>query len=165
MALAPQIIYTAIDASGERGTTAVNLPDGFTLAQFGEFGAAMATLLDGVLGGKVESAEICFSVDISAFTSNTALSTSDVEEIGAFQFKTSDNLPVNINIPGIDETLVAAASDDIDIADTDIAAFITAMETGFVTTGGTISPCDVAETDIVSLTTARERFRASGKRR
>lgn len=162
---AVQLVYTAIDDSGERGTTGINLPTGFSLSQFGEFGSAMATLLDAVLAGKVESAELCFGVDVSGLTSNTALSTSDVEELGAFQFRTIDNFPVRMNLPGIDELLVASGSDDIDQADADIAAFISAIESGIATTGGTISPCDVAEGDIVSTDYARERFRASGKRR
>lgn len=162
---ASQIIYTAIDDSGERGTTAINLPTGFSLAQFGEFAESMATLVDAILGGKVESAEICFGVDISALTSNTALSTSDVEEIGAFQFLTLGNFPVAVNVPCIDELLVASGSDDIDQSDADIIAFISAMESGISTAGGTISPTDVAEDDIVTTVSARERFRASGTRR
>lgn len=162
---APQIIYTVIDDSGERGTTAINLPTGFTLSQFSQFGVAMATFLDAVLGGRVESAEMCFGVNISFLTSNVALSTSDVKEIGAFLFRTTDAFPVHVNIPCLDELLVASGSDDIDIANVDVAAFITAMENGIVTTGGTISPCDVEEVTVFGLDYARERFRASGTRR
>lgn len=162
---APQLIYTVIDDSGERGTTAISLPTGFSLAQFGEFGSDMATLLDALLGGKVESAEISFGVDISSLTSNTALSTSDVEEIGSFQFLTVGGYKVQVNVPAIDELLVASGSDDIDLADADVVAFVTAMESGIVTAGGTVEPTDVAEDDIVSTVFARERFRASGIRR
>jgi len=162
---APQVIYTVIDDSGDRATTTVNLPTGFSLSQFGEFGSAMATLVDAMLGGKVESAEICFPVDVSGLTSNTALSTSDVEEIGAFQFRTVDNFPVRVNVPCIDELLVASGSDDLNQGDADIAAFIAAMENGIVTTGGTISPTDVGEDDIVNTDFARERTRATGTRR
>jgi hypothetical protein len=161
---APQIIYTVIDDSGERGTTSINLPTGFSIAQIGEFGAAMATLLDAILSGKVESAEFCVSVDVSALINNLAGLNGDVEEIGAFQFETVGGFPVYCNIPGILETVVAAGSDDIDQSDVDVAAFITAMETGIVVTGDTVSPTDVGEDSINNTVYARERFRASGKR-
>jgi hypothetical protein len=164
MALAAKVVYTVIDDSGERGTTEINVPTGFSLAQYTEFGAAMATFLDAILGGKVESADICFGVDLSGLTSNTALSTSDVEEIGAFVFQTSEGLNVICNVPCIDELTVISGSDDLDQAHVDIAALITAFEDGLVTAGGTIEPTDVAEVDIVTTISARERFRASGTR-
>lgn len=161
----PQLIYTVIDDSGERGTYSMNLQIGFSLSQFGEFAASMATLTDALLSGKIESAEICFGVDISGLTSNTALSSSDVEEYAAFKFATVDNLPVNVNIPGIDELIVASGSDDIDLSNADVAAFVSAMENGLATTDGTIQATDVGEKDVDVLVHARERMRASGKRR
>lgn len=165
MPIAPQIIYTVVDDSGDRGTTTINLPSGFTLSQFGEFGAAMAELIDAMLGGRVESADFCINVDISGLTSNVALSTSDVEELGSFVFGSALGTAVRMNIPCIDELTVASGSDDLDIAHVDVAAFIAGIENGILTTDGQISPCDVGESDIVALDFARERFRASGKRR
>ena len=50
-------------------------------------------------------------------------------------------------------------------ADPEVAAFISMMEDGIVTAGGTIQPCDVGESDITNLIYAREKFRASGRRR
>jgi hypothetical protein len=70
-----------------------------------------------------------------------------------------------VNVPGIAESNVLAGSDDLDIIDLTVAAFITAMETGIAVTGGTISPCDVNEDTIIDTVYAREQFRASGKRR
>lgn len=163
--VAVQIIYSVIDDSNDTAQTSLNFPLDWTIAQFGEFGVAMATLLDALLSGKVEKAELCVGIDISSLTSNTALSTSDIEEIGAFQFRTVSGFPVKMNLPCIDELLVLSGSDDLDQADADIVAFISAMESGIVTAGGTITPCDVGEDDIVSTDFARERFRASGQRR
>jgi len=164
MALAAQVVFTVIDDTGERGTTSVNVPVTFSIAQYVEFAAQMGTLIDAVLHGKVESAEICFGVDISGLVSNLLGGNSDVEEIGAFQFRTSDNLTVSLNVPGLDELVVGAGSDALDQGQAVVANLITAMENGLTTVGGTISPCDVAETDIVSLDYARERFRASGSK-
>lgn len=160
----PQVIYTVLDDDGDRATTTINIPTGFSLSQIGEFGAAMATLVDAILHGKVESAEVSFSVDISALINNITGGTSDVEEIAAFKFTAANGFPVNVNLPGMDEGFVAPGTDDLDQSLPAVAAFITAMETGIAVTGGTISPCDVGESDIVATNSARERFRASGKR-
>lgn len=165
MPLAAQIVYTILDDSGERGTTAINLPNAFSIAQFGEFGAGMATLLDALIGGRVDSAEICFGIDISTLTSNVATANSDVEELGRFMFETDIGTQVRVNLPGIDELVVAPGSDDIDQGDTAVAAFITVMEDGISTGGGTVTPCDVGEQDIITTVFAREGFRASGSRR
>lgn len=159
-----QIIYTVVDDSGDEATTTINTPQGFSLAQWGEFAVSMATLLDAFLAGRVNSADLCLGVDISGLTSNSTLSTGDREEIGAFQFGTLQGFRVNVNIPGIDELVVADGTDDLDQTNADVSAFISAMETGIVTTGGTLTFCDVAEDDITSTIYARERFRSSGSR-
>jgi len=164
MALVPQIVYTVADENGELGTTSVNIPTGFSLAQYGEFGSAMATLLDKILDGRVESADICFFVDISALTNNVAIATSDREAVGAFQFRTAQNTKVYVNVPTLYELKVGAGSDDLNQADADVAAFITAMETGIAVAGGTISPCDVGELSVDQIVYARESFRASGSK-
>jgi len=159
MAIVPQIVYTATDESGEVGTTSINVPTGFSLTQYGEFGAAMATLLDKILDGKVESADICFGVDISSLINNIPIATSDREAVGAFQFRTLQDTKVNINVPTLYELKVGAGSDDIDQGDSDVAAFITAVEDGIAVTGGTVIPCDVGELDIDQIVYARESFR------
>jgi len=164
MAIVPQIVYTVADENGELGTTSVNIPTGFSLSQYSEFGSAMATLLDKILDGRVESADICFFVDISALTNNIPIATSDKEAIGAFQFRTLQNTKVNVNVPTLYEIKVGAGSDDLNQGDADVAAFITAMEDGIAVTGGTIAPCDVGELSIDQVVFARERFRASGSK-
>lgn len=160
MPVAPQIVYTVQDDAGQQGTTAINVPNAFSLAQFQEFGSDMATLLDAILGGKVIDASICFAVDISALSSNTELSTSDIQELGKFTFDTVLGRTVICNVPTLDELLVAAGSHDIDTADLDIAAFVSMFEDGLAVTGGSIFPCDAQEDDIGFLRSARERFRS-----
>jgi len=159
------IIYTVVDESGDEGTTEVNVPDSFSLAQFTEFGAAMATLLDAILAGRVTGADLCFNADISGLTNNAPAEFSDVEQVGEFVFVTADQTKVICNIPALDEnTVTIVGSDDIDQSQADVAAFITAMITGIAVTGGTIAPSDIGESDITTLRTARERHRSSGKR-
>lgn len=165
MAVATILTYTFVDDSGETATTDIHVPNIFAINQYTEFARAMAELIDEIVSGRVSSAELTFKTDVSTITGNNAQTGSDVEEIGAFQFLTGEGRPVNVNIPGINESMVEANSDDLDQLDTDIAAFIGAMLNGIAVAGGTVAPTDVAEADLVSLTYAREQFRASGKRR
>lgn len=165
MAVPFQVVYTTEDASGDRATTAIDVPITFSLSQYGEFAGAMASLLDAFIGGVLVSAALTVNIDLSALTGNAILSTSDVEEVGAFLFTTGEGRPVDVNVPCIIETLEAAGSDNLDQADVDIAALITAVEDGIATTGGTIAPCDRGEDDLVTTTYARSELRNSGKRR
>lgn len=165
MAIAFQVVYTYTDDSGDSATQAIDIPTTFSLAQYTEFGRAMAALLDDMVHGVVTSAELSIAVDISSLTSNALVADSDVEELGSFQFSTTEGRLVNVNIPAIDETLVLAGSDSIDQSAAAVAAFIAAMENGIVTAGGTIQPSDVNEIDITDTVFAREAFRSSGKRR
>lgn len=166
MAVAFELIYEVEDDSGDVATTTVKVPTGFSLTQYGEFGAALATALDAILAGKVIGADICTNVDVSAIVGNSATQDSDVEEVGSFQFATSEGRKVNVNLPTFDEVNhVAAGTDDIDQANGNVTNFISAMENGLATTGGTIAPCDVGEDDIDTVVFAREKFRSSGRRR
>lgn len=165
MAIALELNFGFEDSDGDDATSTIRIPNGFTLAQYASFGKAMSELIDPIVAGRISGADLCLAVDISALTGNVLDPSSDVEEIAAFQFTTGDNRPVNVNIPGMNEAIVSAGSDDIDQADPAVAPFIAAMEVGLATGGGTIQPCDVGEDDIVATAFAREKFRASGKRR
>lgn len=165
MAIAFQIVYTYADDSGDTASHAIDVPTTFNLGQYVEFGQGMAAFLDAIVHGVIRSAELTVNVDIAGLTNNTIVADCDVEEVGGFQFNTAEKRPVNVNIPALDETKVLAGSDNLDLSDPDVAAFIAAMQNGIVVTGGTIAPSDVDEDDIEDLVYAREQFRASGKRR
>ena len=164
MVKAIEVTPTWRDQAGKTATNTLYVPNGLTLAQMQEGLEAAAILLDEVSGAVMENMGYVVDVDISGLTGNTALSTSDVEDIGAFQFRTGDNRPVNCNVPGILDTLSVTGSDALDQADTDIAAFVSMFEDGLATVGGTIQPTDVDEDDVVSLVYAREEVRNSGSR-
>jgi len=164
MAKAIEVTPTWRDQANKTSTNTLYVPNGLTLAQMQEGLVAAAVLLDEVSGAVMEGMGYNVDVDISALTGNGGTSTADVEDIGAFQFRTADGRPVNVNVPAIIDTLSIAGSDALDQADTDIAAFISMFEDGLATTGGTIQPTDVDEDDIVSVIYAREEVRNSGSR-
>lgn len=167
MPLAPTIQFTARDNDNDDSSTSIHVPSGNTLAQYTEFAGDFAALLEGVMIGALNpTARLSIPVDISALTGNVAADTSDVEEVASFQFADANNEPVDLNIPALNLTDdLLAASDALDTADTDIAALITAMESGLAVTGGTIQPSSIAEADIQDTFYARRYTRPSGKRR
>lgn len=159
MALAFEIIATLSDESGDDATTTIKVPSGFSLSQYGEFAVAMSSLVDDMLSGRVDGLDLCLTADISGLTGNLVGAASDVEEVGRFQFRTVDGRPVKLNLPALNESLVAVGTDDLDLVDPAIAAIEAMMVDGIAVTLATITPCDVAEDDIVSLEFAREGFR------
>jgi len=165
MAHAFALTYTYQDDSGNTATHDIHVPTAFSLSQFTEFGRTMADLLDNIVSGMIMGLDLTLTADLSGLLLNFTDDDSDVEEVGAFSFVTSDGRPVSVNLPAINENIVLAGSDDIDQLDSGVAAFITAMESGIVVTGGTIQPCDVNEDTVFSTVYARESFRSSGKRR
>jgi hypothetical protein len=125
----------------------------------------MSILLDEMVHGRLSAGNLVVDIDISSLTSNSLVADSDVEELGSFQFNTPDFRTVNINVPCIDESLVLAGSDNLDQADSDVSAFVAAIENGIAVTGGTIIPSDVDGQTGLEMYATREIFRASGKRR
>jgi len=160
------LVYTIEgDKDGEYSTTSLTLWDGNLIASLQGFAVAFATLLNNTIMGKILSAFLVFEVDISGLTGNTVSDAADVEEIGAFEFATTEGNRVKLNIPALQEALVVANTHDLDTAETEISAVITMMEDGLAVTGGTIEPCDIGMDDIVDTYFSREQFRNSGRRR
>ena len=162
MAIAPKIQLKITDNDGDAANTAIHVPSGFTIAQYGTFADAYANAVDDIALGRVDpKGTMTIPVDISALTGNTLDPASDVEQIAAFQFIAADGELVDINVPGLLLADVVAGTDGLNTADTEIAAFVTLIETG----DGVVAPSTVSESDITTLVYARKETRASGKRR
>lgn len=162
MALAPKIRFTVADNDGDKGNTEVHVQSGDTIAQYQTFAASYAAAMDDIALGAIQPiATMSIPVDISALTGNTLDATSDVEQIAAFQFLDANGEPAEVNVPGLILADVVAGSDSLNLADTQIAAFVTLMEDG----DGTVAPCSVSESDIVSTIYGRQETRPSGKKR
>jgi len=162
MPISPKITLKIADNDNDPANTSIRVPSGLTIAQYGAFANAYANLVDDIVLGRVDpKGTMTIPVDISALTGNTLDPASDVEQIAAFQFLDTNGEPVDINVPGLLLADVVAGTDGLNTADTEIAAFITLVETG----DGTVAPSSVAEADIVSLVYARKETRASGRKR
>src|SRR5687767_9244262 len=96
-----EVIYTIRDRKDKTAETTIYAPSGFTAANYALFAGHLAEVIDGLLSGKVDTADIGYAVDISALTGNAADPASDVEETGEFQFLTSEGRPVMLTVPGL----------------------------------------------------------------
>jgi len=156
-----EIVYEIRDRRNKKATTSVRIVDA-TEAQTDAFANAWADAIDNLIGGVIRSAAALLKCDISSVPSNVASSTSDVEEIAEFDFRTASGNKVLVTIPAILETLVDNDTGNLNQSAAAVAAFIAMMEDG-ITVGGTlVEPTDVGNEDIVSTRYARERSRNSG---
>lgn len=162
MPLAPKIRFKVTDNDGDTANTEIHVPSAFTIAQYQTFANDYANAMDDILLGAIDpKGTMTIPVDISALTGNTLDPASDVEQIAAFIFQDANGEPVDVNVPGLLLADVVSGTDELNTADTQIAAFITMMETG----NGTIAPSSVSESDIVDTLQARWETRASGRKR
>lgn len=160
-----EIVFSIYDKRGKSSTTSVKLVSGSQLGNTEGFAVAWADALDNLIGGVIRGATAILGVDISALTGNVAAAGSDVEEIASFQFETAGGIPVEVNIPGILETLVTNETGELNLAATAVADFVALMEDGITVSATLVEPVDVGNDDITRLIYARERFRNSGKRK
>lgn len=164
--MAVEVVYTIQDKSGDQATTSVKLATGVPIALIQGFAVGFATALNNIIYGKILSAAAYILASVSGLANNTIAAISDVEHIAKFEFLTQGGNRVKVNVPALGENGVQAwGSDELNQAETNVAAFIAAMETGIAVTGGTISPCDIGESSIVDTVFAREAFKNSGARR
>jgi hypothetical protein len=163
--MAHKLIAEIQDRSGDKGSTSLWLPSGASIANITTFCVAWATALNNIITGKILGIWLFNLVSPTPLTDNTLQSIADVEHVAKFKFRTILGRDVLINLPAVDEDVVAAySSDELDQADPQTAAFIAAMLSGIAVTGGTIAPCDIGEGSLANVIFARESFRNSGKR-
>lgn len=160
------IVATIRDASGDEATTTIRVPSATTVANLTTFAVGWATALNLIIQGKIMSAFAYVKQSVAPLVGNAIEPESVIERQGHFIFLTVTGERVEVNIPTLAEDVVEAyTSDELNQADTQVAAFIAAMTTGIAVTGGTISPCDIAEGSISDVLIAREVHKNSGARR
>lgn len=166
--MAIEVVTEITDGDGDKSSTSIWVQTGTTLVQLLAFAPLWATALNDMISGKIRAMFAVVPASTVTITDNSGALTSDVEHVAKFQFRVLSNpqVRVNVNIPALDETAMDVSTTDlIDQADTEVAAFIAAMESGIAVTGGTISPCDIGEGQITEVIFAREGFNNSGARR
>lgn len=161
MAVAVAFRFDFVDAKGKTSFTKINVPNGFSIAQYTEGVQAFAQLLANISTAQMTRASFVVSLDLSSATIKAVASgLSDIAQKALVGFSTVvARLRTKVKLPALSETKVNVGSDTLNQADPDVAAFLSAMENGIVVTGGTISPTDLRENDIATTDYARELFR------
>lgn len=162
------VLYTIEDEDGKQSTTEIKIPSTSVFTNAAIFAAEMAQLIDPLVRGVIRRIGIGFLVDLSGITpalKTAALAGADVEEGARFQFLTDNGFFTSLRLPTFDEAFILPATDQVDLADADVAAFTTAMISGInlVPAGGTgtTQPTSNRDEDLVSLTSALESFQSS----
>lgn len=164
--LALKLVYTIRDEKGKEATTEIKIPLSISLANAINFAGAMAVLINALVTGAIVNISIIATVDLSSLVGlrTSPLAGSDVEEKGAFGFKTDVGFPTSVQLPTFNEDFVIAGSDLIDLTDAAVIDFTEAMLLG-ITAGVLVEPVDAHGDDIDLFEYGYERFRSSGRRR
>lgn len=154
--------FSFVDSKNKTASTKINVPTGLTIAGIISFGQAAAQILANFSSCRLTGLRACIGIDISGLGLLTAPATgSDRSEKGLFNMRTAGNTYGKIMLPTFAESLVVANTDQIDETDTDVAAFITALEDGLtMTSTAVIAPVDLRDNDFIEVTETRELFRA-----
>jgi len=168
--MAFSIIVSFRDNKNERSTTEINLPSGTAYDDVLLFAQEVVQLIDPLITGAIERVGIAATVDVSGLGLTAAPTVgSDVEEGARFQFRTALNNFTSLRLPTFDEAAIVPGTREVSQVDTDVAAFLTAMESGIDLTGvggsGTIQPSDKRDEDIITTQQAREQFLSSRSNR
>lgn len=162
MALATSINFTFVDQKNKSKSTKVRIPSTVSIANGTAFAQDIAQLMANCSNARLDFVELTFHLDIANVSLNSIASAfSSVGEKALFAFRSAvAGLFGKFQIPTFDEAVVmVAGTDQIDITDTDIIAFLTGIEDGIEITGAVV----VQETnkygdDLTSNTIAREVF-------
>lgn len=155
------------DADGDKSVMPIDFSGAFTGDIVGLAENAWA-LVNPLVNGQLVGASVTLEADISGFVNAAAAAISDVQEKAEFVFGTIGNeFLKRISIPTFIETLFtgSGAGKTVDVTNTDVAAFITAIENGIDDGGGTpveINPTTSHGEDLFGFVSAKQ---AWGKER
>lgn len=155
---------TILDAKGKSSITKIRVPTGFVLPQYAEFGVAMGQLIANLNEGVITEVSVSIPVDLSTATIRAAaMSVADVaKKLLVIARSSVVGLLGKFNIPTYDEINTVSGSDQADLADPGIAAFVALVESGVNVSGTFIQPVDLRGNDLEDVSQAREIFRKYG---
>ncbi len=140
--------YTIADADGDKSV--ISIPVDFDLAGGADFNYALKygwDVINPLISGHLLTAGFTFEADISAYTNAAADVLSDVQEKAEFVYRAVGGFLKRISLPTFIETFFtgAGAGKEIDVTQSEVAAFNLAIIGGFKE-----SAIDVAPSQIVT---------------
>jgi len=162
--LVATVNITFMDAKGKTSTTRVRIPAGLSFAVITGFAEALAVILKALTTAQITEVSVSVGIDLSGADLRTvATQFSDIFQKAFVMAKDGvAGLFAKFNIPTYDELNTSANSDQLNQADAEIIALITAIEDGITIIGpGLVRPVTSRNEDLALVTQAREVFRAS----
>lgn len=161
MALPIKVQYTIRDGKGLTSRTLVHLPSATTLANATTYAGAFASAMDDVIGGKIESIDICIGIALPGGLKADPGADSDVEEGAVFVYEDAVGRIFRQRLPTFLESLIEAGTRQVDNSDVNVQAVTDLIVTGNGTQGATT----LADTDITALVGDKESFTKNHKGR
>lgn len=161
------VSYTIMDAKGKKSTVQINFPEAAAGSGFIDvlhsFTDTTCVLIDALIKGQVVDCGIGVKVDISGITliKDSPDADSDVEEGGRFQFLSAVNSLTKLRLPTFDEAHLLPGTQQVDLTDVNVDAFVDRMIEGRTVVAVNVSPSDDRGEDIESIASARESFQSS----
>lgn len=163
MALAVTINFSFLDEKGKSSVTKIRVPSGFSINQYVEFATAMGQLVGNLSDGAITDISISLPINLSGATIRAAAENwADVAKKALFMVSSAvTGLVSKFFFPTYDESNgnTVDGTDQLDVADPEVAAMIGLIENGVNVSGEIIQPIDLRGNDLVNVTQAREIFR------
>jgi len=145
------------DIVGATKTINVFFPAATTLAQVQGWATSALVNLSNFEFGVIKYADVTLPITLPGGIGTAPVAGSTVRRGGLMSFDNPTRYSWDQYIPAIDTTVLVGT--DIDITNTDVAAWITAMTTGISVSGTFIQPTNGSGEDLTALRKATETFR------
>lgn len=153
------LVYTYLDAKGKSSVSKINFPINVDISELQGFATSTAQLIDPLIKGQITSIGIGLEVGLPGSGLKTSPNAdSDVEEGARFNWLAASGANTEFRIPTFDEAKMVTGTPNVDLADTDVDAFVQRMLAGHTTGLVNASPSDDRGSDITDIISARESF-------
>jgi len=133
------------------------LPPATTLVQAQGFMTGFAPLVDVIVGGVINEASVSFPLTLPGGLKSSPDVGATVHRGGLFGYDNPSPYKWSQYIPSLTPTLLIG--EQVNVGDSDVGAYITAMESGITVSGTPIQPTNQYDDDLTTNTTAVESFR------
>lgn len=155
--------YSIQDAKGAVSTVGINFPNAVDIGQVASFALDTGLMIDGLIKGKIISAQVALVIDMSqqAGLKTAPDADSDVEEGARFSWLTAAQSITGFRLPTFDEAFLIPGTREVDLADATVDTFHDRIIAGKTTGIVNASPSDERGEDITILNAAQESFVSS----
>lgn len=158
MALTWELSLTLEDEEGKKSVVSMHLPGGTLQADAEAFASAISLLIDVITGAKITRIALALIVTLPGGLKSDALAESEVEIGARFGFIDAQAFRTSLRVPSFLQALLVTGSNSVDVEDSDVAAFVSAMTEGLTPISTLVQPSTNRSDDIVSMSTAIEAF-------